>query len=59
MVCEIISSKSFEEVEESLNPCFRGIWSVSNKIDEAMTKKDSLNPCFRGIWSVSIISDAG
>ncbi len=42
--------------EESLNPCFCGIYSQSgNKIRHATPKEKSLNPCFCGIYSQSFL----
>ena len=38
-----------------LNPCFNGIWSLSNNETNILLQKvNSLNPCFNGIWSLRI-----
>ena len=35
----------------SLNPCYNGIWSRTNKILIIRRRWQSLNPCYNGIWS--------
>ena len=39
------------EKEDSLNPCFNGIWLMSmNNLETLKEKGLGLNPCFNGIW---------
>ena len=40
--------------QESLNPCFNGIWSASTITMVVLCMpRPRLNPCFNGIWSAS------
>ena len=42
------------EKEDSLNPCFNGIWLMSmNNLETLKEKGLGLNPCFNGIWLMS------
>ena len=40
---------------ESLNPCFNGIWYLTQETIKVMARKNpGLNPCFNGIWYLTI-----
>ena len=54
MVCDYVDEQWEEFQKMSLNPCFNGLWSATERRwfwrSAILT---SLNPCFNGIWSAT------